>query len=233
MKKRVIISNILLGLIFGALTLPFIIIVLYVRSTDGLLIAFYELTATFLIALLFIFFCIIEKRKYYRLSIMFSIIGAFIFFCITFYFQLEAADYVFYKLREKKLNEFVLEIKKYEKIKEMTDGKRGIDEINNERYYFDEKELFGVVDSTRYLYQDLLNKLDIEEEVHKKFCDNLSVIDCYEFYCADDGAICFTVNSFLQHANGITYSENGEPHGSRGTIKMWKKVADNWYLWGS
>lgn len=233
MKARNIISNVLIGLMLFCLCAPFLTIILYFRSTNGLLLAACELAAVFLIALLFIIFCTVERRKYYRISILYSIIGAFIFFCISYYFQLEAADYVFYKVRERKLNEFVSEIKKYAKINEMTDGKRGVDRINYSHYYFDKKELFGVVDTSRYLYKDLINKLDIDEQVHKKFCDNLSAIDCYEFYCTDDGAICFTVNSFLQHANGITYSENGVPHGSRGTIKMWKKIADNWYLWGS
>lgn len=146
---------------------------------------------------------------------------------------MNAADYIYFKIRENKLREFVIEIKKYDKIKEMTDGKRDYDEINYEHYYFDIKEFYGTPDSTDYQYNRLLEKLDIDEAIHKKFCENLIEIGCYEFYYSDNGTICFTIDSFLQHASGITYSETGEPRGSRGQIKKWVKIADNWYFWSS
>ncbi|MBX7045966.1 MAG: hypothetical protein K1X86_09020 [Ignavibacteria bacterium] len=159
--------------------------------------------------------------------------AAFVFFVLSYEYLLSASDFVFFKTRDKKLREFVTDIKKFDKIKEMTDGKRGHEEINYEHYYFDIKELYGTPDSTDYQYNRLLEKLNIDEAIHKKFCENLFEIGCYEFSYNDDGTICFTIDSFLQHANGIMYSEIGEPQGSRGITKMWKKVANKWYLWGS
>lgn len=233
MKKNI--SNILIGLILLGLMIPFLVTIFYSRTSDlftGLFIDIAVLGAIFFLYNVYFF---VEKRKNYKRNLIIAIGSTVLLFFLTYGFQLDAANYVFYKQREESLNQFALEIKKYGKIREMTDGKRSRKTINDSLYEFTEKEVLNQYSPVVYLYKDLLEKLKVDEQVHIKFRDKLTENDFMSFETFKDGTISFTIGGMLDNCYGFAYSETGEQPMSNGCgrIIRWEKVQGNWYRWGT
>jgi len=233
MKKKI--SNILIGLISVCLVIPFVFIIFYSRTSDLFTGLFIDAIVLGIIVVFYVTYCFVEIRKNYRISIAIIICLVIILFFFTYGIQFDAADYVFYKQREKKLNEFALEIKQYEKIKQMTDRKAYVKTLNDSLYEFAEKEVFDQYSQAVYLRKDLLEKLNVKEEVHNNFLEKLAENNFTSFETFKDGTISFTIGGMLDNCYGFAYSETGEHpmFNDCGKIIRWEKVSENWYAWGT
>lgn len=233
MKKNI--SNILIGLILLGLIIPFFVTIFYSRTADLFTGLFVDIAVLGAIVLFYIVYCFIERRKNYRRNLIITIGGAVLLFFLTYGFQLDAANYVFYKQREESLNQFALDIKQYGKIKEMSDGRRYTKTLNDSLYEFTEKEVLNQYSPVVYLYKDLLEKLEIDEQVHSKFREKLLENNFMSFETFKDGTISFTIGGMLDNCYGFAYSETGEHpmYNNCGKIIRWEKVAGNWYAWGT
>lgn len=142
------------------------------------------------------------------------------------------ADYVFFKMREKKLNEFVYRIKQYGKITEMSEPRVENGSLNDSLFTYNPGHLSKDGKGYTHLYFDLIKEIKIEEGVHKEFINMLKDVNCSKFQVNEQGAVCFTINnSALQQSTGVTYSQTGEKFVKYGTAKEWKQLNDYWYFW--
>ncbi len=233
MKSRNSISNFVIGFICLYLMVPFIATIFFIRTGFLFPTLLTSVAATGFIMSSFAVYCFVEARKYFRLGVLAGIFGVIILFFVTYGFQLSAADYVYFKIRENRFNEFVAEIKKYEKIKSLQDRKNYGGSLNDKRYTYKEKDINMEGENPQYAYKDLLRKLNIDEKTHEDFCNRLLDLGCIEFQTFEDGAVCFTINGMLNHCEVITYTQTGEPHVIYGAARSWKKIQDNWYAWNN
>lgn len=181
-----------------------------------------------------------SRKKYYWLIA----IAAVFFFFYSYNLQLDAANWVFFKLRERKLTLFVSEIKKYKKIKEMSDGQRFWKTINNTpvepkikeaKPIINEADTIGESTVKKYVLEDILQKEGIDKTHYEFFRQILISTDIESFTTLDDGTISYTIDGFLNNCFGIAYSEKGtKPENNDcGQIAYWTKITDNWYGWGT
>lgn len=233
MKKYI--SNVLIGLILLGLMIPFLVTIFYSRTSELFTGLFIDIAVLGAIFFLYIVYFFVEKRKNYKRNLIIAIGSTILLFFFTYGFQLDAANYVFYKHREDSLNKFALDIKQYGKIREMTDGKISRKTINDSLYEFTEKEVLNQYSPVVYLYKDLLEKLNIDEQVHGKFREKLSENNFMSFETFKDGTISFTIGGMLDNCYGFAYSETGEhpEFNDCGKIIRWEKVQGNWYAWGT
>jgi len=229
------ISNIFIGLISASLLVPFIFTIFFSRTAE--LFTFVLVNGTALIAVMtfYIGYWFFEKRKNYIRNTGLIIGSAILFFLFTHGYQLDAANYVFYKQREKSLNEFVSQIKQYGKIKSMTNVNAHLKKLNDSLYEFTEKEVHDQYSNAMYLHKDLLEKLEIDEKVHRDFLNKLSENNFMSFETFEDGTISFLIGGMLDNCYGFAYSETGEhpEFNDCGRIIRWEKVSGNWYAWGT
>ncbi len=234
MKKNIW-SNILIALISVCLLIPFLFTIFYSRTSELFQFLFVDATVLGLIVLFYIIYCSFERRKFYRINVGIIIGSVILLFFFTYGYQNDAANYVFYKQREESLNKFALEIKQYGKIKEMTNTKRRMKTLNDSLYEFTEKEVHDQYSRAVHLHKDLLEKLNIDKEVHSKFIEQLTENSFMSFETFKDGTISFTIGGMLDNCYGFAYSETGEHpmYNDCGKIIRWEKVAGNWYAWGT
>jgi len=213
---------------------PYIITVFFIRSSTLLIILPLDLIALIILIISTTKYLRIVDSKKMKTVTRFSVIGAVLLYFLSYGFLLHTADYVFFKIREKRLNEFVIEIKDFNKIYEMSDGQRFWKTVNN---YSIEPEIANV-DTTKefgkkYHLNDILIKEQIDKNKYEKFRQILIDVDLISFTTLNDGTISFTIDGFLDNCQGFAYSITGEnPKGNDcGKIIHWKKVAKNWYAW--
>ncbi len=226
--------NILIIFISLCLTIPFLNTIFLNRTTFWMFTLFIDAGVLGAVIISYIIYFFIEKRKNYRRNIAIVIGFVILSYFLTYGYQLQAADYVFFTQRQNSLNEFVLEIKEYGKIKKMSDGRRYTKTLNDSIYEFTEKEVL-----TRgfraNLLSDLLIDMDIDADVHHRFRDKLAENNFIGFETFKDGTISFTIDGMLDNCYGFAYSETGEHpmFNDCGKIIRWEKVAGNWYAWGT
>jgi hypothetical protein len=216
---------------------PFVTTIFFVLTTEPFI-----LLPTFLIALIFLFVSTIglrttepikKKRKYYSLIAF----GSVLLFIASYGLQLKTANYIYFKQRENKLNQFVLNIKNFQKIKEMSDGQRFWKSINNTSI----EPKIKHVDTTdsgfgkKYFLDDILSKNGISKQQYEFFRQRLISTGFISFTILDDGTISFTMDGFLDNCFGFAYSQTGKnpKRNDCGDIISWIKVSDNWYAWGT
>lgn len=231
LKKNI--SNILIIFIAICLIIPFLTTVFYIRTAFWIIVIFVHACCLGGIILSYVIYYFNDTRKNIKRNLLIIIGVVIVAFFLSYGYQLDAADYIFFKLREKKFNEFVAEIKNYGKIKEMSDGNRYTKTLNEKRYEFREKDISPYDKKFTDLYSDLLKTLEIDENVHQDFRNKLSDVDCIEFQCFDDGAVCFTIDGWLNRCNGVTYSTNGTEHVIYGKARIWKHIEGDWYAWAN
>ncbi len=226
--------NILIIFISLCLTIPFLNTIFLNRTTFWMFILFIDAGVLGAVIISYIIYFFIEKRKNYRRNIALVIGFIILSFFLTYGYQLQAADYMFFTQRQTSLNAFVLEIKEYGKIKEMSDGRRYTKTLNDSLYEFKENDVVQRGYRAKLL-SDLLIDMDINAGVHEKFRDKLTVNDFIGFETFKDGTICFTIDGMLGNCYGFAYSETGEHpmYNDCGKIIRWEKVAGNWYAWGT
>ena len=228
-----------LTIFFTAILTPFVTVVFF-RTGGGL--------GGLLITLLILLFALIAliistigviradtdkpRKKYYWITA----IVAVVLFVSTHGFQLAAADWLFLKFRESKLTTFITELKKYNKIKQMSDGQRYRNSVN---FTLIEADIASV-DTTRkfekkYFLDDILKRDGIEKKHYEFFRNILVETDIRSFSTLEDGTISFTIDGFIDNCYGIAYSETGtQPNGNDcGRIISWRKIGNNWYAWGT
>jgi len=228
-------GNLLLFIV--SILTPFIATMLFILTTE-----IFILLPIFLIALIFLFVSMIglrttetvkSKRKYYSLIAFGSV---FLYF-VTYGLQYNVANYIYFKQRENKLNQLVLNIKNYQKIKEMSDGQRFWKTINNTSI----EPKIKNVDTTdkgfgkKYFLDDILSKNGISKQQYESFRQRLISTGFESFTIIDDGTISFTKDGFLDNCFGFAYSTTGKNPkiNDCGDIIRWVKISDNWYAWGT
>src|SRR5688500_1633393 len=115
---------------FTAILTPFVTILFFIRT--GSLLIILSILFFALIALIISTIGVIRadtdkpRKKYYWITAIIAVV----LFVSTFGFQRTVADWLFLKFRESKLTTFITELKKYDKIKEMSDGQRYWKSVN-------------------------------------------------------------------------------------------------------
>ncbi|MBX7045965.1 MAG: hypothetical protein K1X86_09015 [Ignavibacteria bacterium] len=144
-----------------------------------------------------------EKRKYFRSGVTFLILLIITIFVYTFRDQQNLGEIIYFKKNESDLNEFVLEIKKHPEVKYFNKG-----------------------DS----YEEAHKKNNIDVKTYDDYRKRLDNISCIYYEASSvDGSIAFINGGFIAHRNGVMYYEGKDKvYGAM----LWKKVADNWYIWG-
>lgn len=229
-----------LTIFFTAILTPFVIIVFFRTGTGGLggllitlLILFFALTAL-IISTIGVIRADTDKprKKYYWITA----IVAVVLFVSTHGFQLTVADWLFLKFRESKLTTFTTELKKYDKIKEMSDGQGYWKSVN----FTSIEANIASVDTSgkfakKYFLDDILKRDGIDKEHYEFFRNILVETDLISFTTLKDGTISFTIDGFMDNCYGIAYSETGtQPDGNDcGRIIRWKKIGNNWYAWAT
>ncbi|MBS1516271.1 MAG: hypothetical protein JSS63_14650 [Bacteroidetes bacterium] len=233
MKTRTIFSYVLFALITICLNIPFVLNIFYLHTLDFYIILLFDFVTAALVIIFLILFFILERRKYFRIALPVVIFLVSIFFFISYNWQMSFADYVFFKMRKKKLNEFVYRIKQYGKITEMSEPRVENGSLNDSLFTYNPGHLSKDGKGYTHLYFDLIKEIKIEEGVHKEFINMLKDVNCSKFQVNKDGGVCFTIKGVLFQSVGISYSPNGEKFVTYGTAKEWKQLDDNWYFWGN
>ncbi|MBS1492898.1 MAG: hypothetical protein JST55_05295 [Bacteroidetes bacterium] len=233
MKSRNVVSSFVIGLILLYLMIPFLTTVFFIRIKLWPILLAVDLIVMVVVIVSYVVYCFVEKRKYFRIGVLGGILGTVLFFGLSYGYQLDAADYVFFKLREKKFNDFMQEINRYEKITQMSEGNNKGGSLNDKPFMYHAKDISEYDKDVIHLYSDLIKELNIDEDTHEDFIKKLSAVDCIDLETFKDGSVCFTINGWLNHCSGITYSPNGEEHTNYGGAKVWKHLQGNWYAWGN
>lgn len=224
----------------------YLIIFITAIFTPYVTIIFFIRTCSLLIILPILFFALVTliistigvikadqnklRKKYYWITS----ITAILLFIFSYGFQLNAADWIFFKSRESKMTIFISELKKYNKIHEMSDGQRYWKSIN---FTYIEANIADIDTSgkfgRKYFLDDILKRDSIDKEHYEFFRNLLVETDLISFTTLEDGTISFTIDGFLDNCYGIAYSETGiQPNGNDcGRIINWKKIGNNWYAW--
>lgn len=173
-----------------------------------------------------------QRKKYYVITS----ITAVLLFIFSYGSQLYAADWFYFKVREGRLTTFITELKKYEKIKEMSDGEAfwksfNFTPIEPELIHVDTSGRFG----KKYFLEDILKRDDVDHEHYEFFRQLLIKTGFKSFATLEDGTVSFTINGFLDNCYGIAYSETGNHPDDNdcGQIIRWSKLSGNWYAWST
>ncbi len=232
---RKFINNLLI-FILSILT-PYIGTIFFILTTNIFILLLIFLLALILLIVSGITLTNIEshksKKKYYLIVAGLAIICYF----LTYNIQRNTADLVYYKSKEVLLNELVVDIKSYKKIKEMSDGLRFWKSVNN----ISIEANINDVDTTdsgfgkKYFLDDVLKKNNIDKAYYELFRKKLIDTGFESFITLDDGTISFTMDGMLDNCYGIAYSETGENPETNdcGDIIRWEKISDHWYAWGT
>jgi hypothetical protein len=172
------------------------------------------------------------RKKYYWIAAIIAVV----LFVFSYKFQLTAADWIFFKFRESELTTFISELKKYDRIHQMSDGQRYWKSIN----FTSIEPNIADVDTSgkynrKYSLEDILKRDGIDKEHYELFRSILIETDLISFTKLEDGTISFTIDGFIDNCYGIAYSETGtQPSGNDcGLIISWRKLGGNWYAWGT
>jgi hypothetical protein len=221
---------------FTAILTPFVTIVFFLKTGSLLVIlpVLFFAWITLIISTVGVIKADSDKprKKYYWITAIIAVI----LFHSTYVFQLRAADWIFFKSRENKLTTFITEIKRYDKIKQMSDGQRYWKSINSTLI---EANITSVDTSRKftkkYFLDDILKRDGIDKKRYERFRNILVETDLISFTTLNDGTISFTIDGFMDNCYGIAYSETGiQPNGNDcGRIIRWTKIGDNWYAWGT
>lgn len=193
----------------------------------------------YLIALIVLIIATVKlARRFKKNWIILIAVSTVLLFFFSYGIQLQIADAIYFKFREKQLRSLVSEIKDYGKIVEMTDGLRYWKSINNISVEADMKDVDTISDGLsekKYLLNDVLKRKGIDRKIYERFRQRLIATGFISFTVLEDGSISFTMDGMLDNCYGISYSESGThpKFNDCGDIVRWEKISDNWYAWGS
>jgi hypothetical protein len=235
-KKMTTKFKIYVSVFYSAILIPFVTIIFFIRTSSLLII----------LPILFLSFITLiistigvkkadsnnpQKRNYWKISI-----SAILIFLFSYSFQILVADWLFFKFREDKLTLFISELKKYGKIKEMSDGQRYWKTINNisiepSLTKTDTCSEFG----KKYYLDDILKREEIDKQHYDFFKNILIETNLTGFEILGDETISFTIDGFLDNCYGIAYSETGDNPCANycGRIITWNQIGHNWYAWST
>ena len=141
-----------------------------------------------------------------------------------------------FKQKETALNEFVNEIKRYGKIKNMSINIKHFENSLNEKYYVFEKERADTLKLYRnkkvFFIDDLLRDENIDKDIFEKFKNKLIELNLNQFYANNNNrTIEFPISPGRY---GYIYDESLEkedPFEKDEPSYHRKKLAENWYYW--
>jgi hypothetical protein len=229
--------DIAMGLFISSIFLPYFGTIFFIRTASPIILFF-----IFFVALVVLIVSIVKARKsaFTRLKWKFLIpvaVSAVILFPLSYGLQLRIADILYFKLRENQLRDLALNIKSYNKIREMSDGQRFFKTINFISIEPNKKMLSAkdIGFERKYFLDDVLSKNGIDKQKYESFRQSLIETGFVSFTILQDGSISFTMDGMLDNCYGFSYSE-GDKHPSSndcGTIVRWVKLSDNWYAWAT
>ena len=215
---------------------PYVSTIFFLRTLD--LFIFFHILFFSLVTLIVTTISVIKtdqkksRKKYYWMTAIFAVF----FYIFSIGFQVSAANWIFFKSREKKLTIFITELKKYDKIKEMSDGQRYWKSVN----FTSIEANISKVDTInelrkKFFLDDILKRDGIDKEQYEFFRNLLVETKLISFTTLEDGTISFTIGGFLDNCVGFAYSETGKPprYNDCGEIISWRKIGKNWYVWST
>ncbi len=210
---------------FSVLT-PFVEVIFFLKTTSVLLLLSLFVFDLIILTISTIKLWTLSRRIFYPLT---SIVAVTLFF-ITYSYQVSAANFLFFKVREYRLTNFV-ELTRSQKIKQLS--KRGHLSVNYTNILPD-TEPIGTLNNFKHL-GDILSPDSISKEQFEIVQQKLFEMDFTSFTTFEDGTISFTISGFLDNCYGLAYSETGKNpiDNDCGHIIYWEKVGDKWYAWGT
>ena len=179
---------------------PYVFTIFIIRTSSRLLILPIGLVALIAIIISTTKFLKSIESTILKNIIRLGVIGMVLFFFISYGHLLSAADYIIFKLKEKRLNEFVNQIKKYNKIHEMTDGKGYHKTINDYLIELDKLEVDTIREfDKKFFLNDILKKEHLDKNKYEIFRQTLIDINLRSFTTLKDGTISFTIDGFLDN----------------------------------
>lgn len=142
-----------------------------------------------------------SRKKYYWITAIMAIV----LFFVSYNLQNRAANRIYFELRKNKLTVFVSELKKYDKIKEMSNGQRYYKTLNSTFFETNSADV-DTTDKT-YFLDDILKRDRIDKEKYEFFRNILVETNQISFTTLEDGTVLFTTDGFLDKRYGIAYSE--------------------------
>ncbi|RPI18012.1 MAG: hypothetical protein EHM58_07250 [Ignavibacteriae bacterium] len=140
--------------------------------------------------------------------------------------QLSAANYVFFKYHEEKLNNYLCEIKSYNKIYEMTSTSCARISVNNFTVSDDERDSLKTDKSGKHLYyKKYLEDNGISIVKYEQFNRYLQEM-CAGSFSLWNNRFTVVIGGFIGSASGYTYTEN---ESALKHNQKWQKVSNNWY----
>ncbi|GAB3896176.1 hypothetical protein [Spirosoma agri] len=218
----------------GALT-PYLLTIFFLRDIDFVL--------TVMLNALSLFFVIIARailreeepvearKKHYS----WAAVGVVIFYFLSYRFQARVGNYLYFKRKEETLTNLVIEVKKYRKIEEMSDGLRFWKTINKIAYEINPKDTVREFSTSpgKQLLPEVLKKQGIDKRHYESFRQSLREAGFISFTILPDGTISFMRDGFIDNCRGIAYSETGRrpDYNDCGQLTKWVNISGNWYEW--
>jgi hypothetical protein len=226
----------LLASFIGSALTPFIGTLFLIRITS--LFILFPIYIIALIVLIISTFKLARRSAVKKSWIITIAAGTLVVFFFTYSMQLQLADAIYFKIREKQIRSLAFDIKRYGKIVEMTNGLRYWKSINNtfiERDIKDVETISNGFGEQKYLLDDVLNSKGIDKKIYEQLRQRLIETGFISFIVLNDGSISFTMDGMLDNCYGISYSETGghPKFNDCGEIIRWVKISDNWYAWGT
>jgi hypothetical protein len=219
-------KKVLLALIITTIVFQYIGTIFFLRTANAFNYITLILFSFFVLLIITIWYVIIEKSTSKKWFIGIGAVLSIVLFFALKNSLLKVADYVFIKLREDRLNEFVYRIKDYKRIEEMHDCTLYWQTINYEKISPPD-----VLTDTIKIRYDIFEDLKIDYSTYQDFCQRLIDIDLMRFRVLNEGTIFFTNDRFMSMRNGFAYTETGIKPKNFTRISRWHKITNNWYAW--
>ena len=180
-----------------------------------------------------------DKARTHSLQKWWPALGAFfavLLFFLSYGFQSKIHTYLVFKWQETQLNQFVADIKEYEKINDLSDGQRFWKKLNNVAVEPNRKDTISAEwPGEKYFLDTILKRDGIDKGHYESFRQQLITLGFISFTKLNDGTLSFTTDGFLDNCYGFAYSETGvQPtHNDCGDIIFWQQVGEHWYAWGT
>lgn len=214
-----------------SLSAPYVFTFYFLKISNVFIEILVDLISLVLVITLLIAYLILENDKRKRsLTVIISVglIGVFMF---TYKFQLKAANYIYFKLHERDMNELVSEIQGYGKIYTMTDMQGYYKQINDTdvEIYKDEQSEVKIRRKDAMDVNQYLKEFDIDEGRFETIRKGLVKLKVRKFKTEGD-KIFFIMDGFIV-TDGYVFSEDGFEPLKYGEyyVRDCQKVADKWF----
>ncbi|MCB0279961.1 MAG: hypothetical protein KDD94_10680 [Calditrichaeota bacterium] len=197
-------------LIISLLT-PYILIIFYLRTITLFVLWPIFIIALFLAILSLVSYIRIEKSRKNKTIVYLIFTTALLFFFLGYGLLLNLSDWVFFKIREDKLNRFVEEIISYQKSFKLKEGQSV--SVNGQS-------------------SKLRSNMYIDPDVYKNIDMQLNKLGLISVDILENGAVSFTITGFMDNCVGLAFSKlKKKVPPSCGELIFWRQLSENWFVW--